>query len=614
MQRKIVIGLALGLGACALLAATPEIASAQWPAYSPAFPPEAGDEHAIDRGPGFYFAIWKILLLLLLVWLWVKSADFVSKDTAAIGESIGMPATVWNPVMVFSFFLAFMILALGIPIFAAGYLVAALAYFVPFLIYVVQRNGKVPVENRVLTPSHILNSIKNIGRKGPKQEVVAEQPWEKGPKVDLSSVGPDATRNQQQMIESRQSPAYVPMKILLADALANRAEKIRLDYTAQGVSIRYLVDGVFHQGNPPYDPKTPFDRALGDAVLAILKRLAGLNFADRRSRQEGKLKIEFQGNKYDSVLLTQGTQTGEVALLTMTQIVKGQRSLDELGMREKMRDQFKEMLNSHGTVVVISAMPQDGLTTTWMGTLKLADRLMRDFYSFENAQKREPEIENVEIVKYDPSAGETPDALMPKIMLRQPDVLICPEPPNGETVRLICEFAAQEHFGFFSVRAREAVEALLRVLALGVPAEKFAPVVAGVLNHRLVRKLCPDCKEAFQPPPDLLARLRIPPGRVQVLYRERQPPPPGTPPKDIPPPCPKCRGIGYFGRQAIFELLVVNDAMKQALLQNPRVEVLRQIAQKSGHPSLMEEGILLVATGVTSVTELQRVLTNPGSG
>jgi type II secretory ATPase GspE/PulE/Tfp pilus assembly ATPase PilB-like protein len=172
------------------------------------------------------------------------------------------------------------------------------------------------------------------------------------------------------------------------------------------------------------------------------------------------------------------------------------------------------------------------------------------------------------------------------------------------------------------VKAKEAVEALLRVLLLKASAKDFAQAIRAVLNVRLVRKLNDTCKQPYQPPPQLLQKLGIPPGRVKAFYREWQPPPPdperekremkeGLPPGACPL-CrqegPQCGGIGYRDRTGIFELLEVTDEIREALVKQPKLEVLRKIARAGGHRGLQEEGILLVAQGTTSLTELQRVL------
>jgi len=176
------------------------------------------------------------------------------------------------------------------------------------------------------------------------------------------------------------------------------------------------------------------------------------------------------------------------------------------------------------------------------------------------------------------------------------------------------------------VRAQDACEALLRVLLLKASAKDFAKAIRAVLSVRLVRKLNDTCKQPYTPPLQLLNKLGIPQGRVKVLYKEWTPPPPPATPEEqkaerkrkakLPPTAcplceqegPLCHGIGYRGRTGVFELLEVNDQIREALVKQPKLEVIRQLARAAGHRGLQEEGILLVAQGLTSLTELQRVL------
>ncbi len=134
------------------------------------------------------------------------------------------------------------------------------------------------------------------------------------------------------------------------------------------------------------------------------------------------------------------------------------------------------------------------------------------------------------------------------------------------------------------------------------PLAELARCITAVLNQRLVRKLCDDCKEAYAPPPNVLQQLGIPPGRVQAFYRPPQPP---EDPKQI---CRTCDGLGYLGRIAIFELLLVGDNLRAALAAQPSAEALRAAARKDGYQNLQQEGIVLVAKGITSLPELTRVL------
>jgi type II secretory ATPase GspE/PulE/Tfp pilus assembly ATPase PilB-like protein len=235
---------------------------------------------------------------------------------------------------------------------------------------------------------------------------------------------------------------------------------------------------------------------------------------------------------------------------------------------------------------------------------------MRDFITVEQIGKHEPDVENVDVQKYDPAKGETVEKLLVSLIRKQPEVICVPEIASGEALKMLAEWIkAEEKLSLLTVRAKDAADAVLRLLALQAPADVVAPVLKGVVYTRLVRRLCETCREAFQPDAAYLQKLGIPAGRVQVLYREKQPRQPGQEKKrgqpDI---CPACRGLGYKGRIAIFEFLVLDDKLRQAVAKVPKVEVIKQLAKAAGNRTLQEEAILLMAQGVTSLNEIQRVL------
>jgi hypothetical protein len=281
-------------------------------------------------------------------------------------------------------------------------------------------------------------------------------------------------------------------------------------------------------------------------------------------------------------------------------------------MREKMREQLAELIGPGAKgMVAFAALPENGLTATWVAALRSTDRLMRDFISVEPVGKREPYVENVDVTEFNPANNETPESKLPGSILKQPEVICLPDVASGKPLGIVCDWIVNEDkLSLVSIRAKEATDALARLLALK-PGDNFPKVIKAVLNQRLVRKLCETCREAVQPTPELLQRLGIPPGRVQVLFREKQPLPPGQePPRKRGEPliCPNCNGLGYKGRTAIYELLVVDDKLRQALAGQPTLDQLKQLARQAGNRTLQEEGILLVALGTTSIVELQRVL------
>jgi len=251
--------------------------------------------------------------------------------------------------------------------------------------------------------------------------------------------------------------------------------------------------------------------------------------------------------------------------------------------------------------------------------IETADRFVRDFISLEDKDQLEDEIINVGVVTFDTAAGESPATVLPRALLKEPDVFIAPNLFDLASVSKLCEQVNTEgKLAISRVQAPDAAEALVRIMEQypGAAAE-FAKAVTVVLNSRLVRKLCEKCKQAYQPAPQLLQKLGIPSGRVQNLYKEFTPPPPEElidekgKPIEIET-CRACGGIGYRNRTAIFEMLVVGDEVRQAMVSGQaNADVIRKAARAAGHRSMKEEGILLVAQGVTSLPELQRVLKLP---
>jgi type IV pilus assembly protein PilB len=343
----------------------------------------------------------------------------------------------------------------------------------------------------------------------------------------------------------------------------------------------------------------------------VLKRLCHLKPAERRAKQEGKMRLEVEGTKYDTTLTSQGTQTGERVVVHLVAITKNVPGLDELGMRDKLREQLAEIMapGNHG-LIAFASLPGDGLSSTWRASLRSTDRLMRDFVSVEEIHRREPDVENVDVQKFDATKGESPEGILPKLIIKQPEVICIPEIASSEALtRLIKWIQDESRLGIVSLRAKDASDTILRMLALKAPPDALSATLRGVVYVRLIRKLCESCRQAVQPSPDLLKRLGIPAGRVQVLYQEKQPLQPGEQRKRGEPEiCPNCKGLGYKGRTAIYEIMVLDDKLRQAILKAPTADMLKKVSRAAGNRTLQEEGVLLVALGTTSIAELQRVL------
>ncbi|MEM9941862.1 MAG: ATPase, T2SS/T4P/T4SS family [Planctomycetota bacterium] len=400
------------------------------------------------------------------------------------------------------------------------------------------------------------------------------------------------------------SPGFDPMVELVADSIIKDALITVLDYTPQQVSVRYQIDGLWHPG-------PPMDRETGDYMLASMKQIAGMEYRERGARQEGSFGTLYKKARQKFKVVSQGVPTGERVAIYLDYKRPAMDSITDQGMRGGMVEQLKTILQNPKTgLVLCSAVPGEGYTTAWRGMLGACDRLTRDYYVLEEVGKNEPEVINIYPVEFNPKKGEDALTPVPQLMLKEPDVLAFPEIPDGRLLNRIVDHSIQHDIPIFLRNpGRTCVDAVLRMLVKQPDVEKFASRLDAVICMRVIRTLCDDCKVGFQPHPQMLQRLGLPPGRVAQLYSANvyQPDSVDEDGNEIEP-CESCSGIGFRGRTGLWELLTVTDEFRKALLNQPRIDKLTALVQKAGHVTMQTEGVLMVAKGVVSLDEVQRVL------
>jgi type II secretory ATPase GspE/PulE/Tfp pilus assembly ATPase PilB-like protein len=557
-----------------------------------------GDEHSIKR-PRLPMIFWlKLLVIWLLILIWIKSADWVNRDAQIFNLGYGK----WNPIQFFPYLVVLLLFTFpiiaGVAIFWLTLGLLLVVYLATFIPYVVTHNKTLPPHQRVFTSDWFRYQFAELaGKVGWKIDHERKADYEKGAPVDLMTIAaPEERDNQANLITARQSPGYILVKDLVADMIDRRSDKCILDYTQQSVVARQHIDGVWHNGDAR-------DRESGDVMLAVMKTLANLNAAERRKKQESKFAAKYKDHSFVCPITSQGVATGErVVVQLLGGFQRTFKHYDDLGMRSKVAEQWAELLGQSKGLLVISAMPEGGLTTLTDVSLLETDRLLRDFVAIEEVHHRERELENIDVVTYDAQKGETAAALIPGLIRKYPNVYVIRDMSDQEAAKLLInEVRDDERLVITTVHAKSAPEALLRMLQLKVPQREFAAVVTAVICGRLIRKLCDACKVAYAPTPDLLKKLGIPQGKVEALYRVPKP-------EEIEKPCKECNGLGFKGRTGVFELLEVDDKVREVLTKQPKLDLLTKAARLAGMRTLQEEGLLLVAKGVTSLAELQRVL------
>jgi len=541
------------------------------------------------RGSGFYLSWFKLLAAWLLFALWVKTTDWVSTDC----RDLKLNHLRWNPI-VFGSFMGAMVLFWVIPMFWVGFPLLVIAYLAPFVAYVLHRNSHVEDNLKVFTLEHLrFWASENLERVGIKISAEGRNKDVAVTEVVLRSRGKGSGEELANRIRlAYEHPGMRHLQAILTDAMSWQAMGIMLDYKPEAVAPKYLVDGVWHN-------REALDREAADPALETMKILCGLNGEDRQNRQEGLFAAEYGTLEYAGKFASQGTKTGERALWMLQDQRIRLKTYDEIGLRPKLQEKLKELVATEQGFVLFSAAPGEGLRTTMDVLLHNTDRFMREFVAVEEAGNRYKEVENVPVTTYSADEGQTPATIFPGLFRLHPNVILVRDLVDAKSVGMLCETIEEKRLVIGCVRAKDSAEALLRVLALKVPPATFAKVAVGVVHQRLIRKLCDACKEAYEPDPKLLQQLRIPAGQVEAFYR---------PPQQSEDVCKECGGVGYKGRTAIFEVVSIGKTMRKVLATSPKLDLLRQAARKDGATAPQEEGILLVAKGVTSMSELKRIL------
>jgi type II secretory ATPase GspE/PulE/Tfp pilus assembly ATPase PilB-like protein len=429
------------------------------------------------------------------------------------------------------------------------------------------------------------------------------------PALEIKPIGISKDEATGLIIACKQLPGYPIALVIIANAISGRADRILIDYSAQGAVVRFRVDGM-------WETLPAMDRVSADSALVVYKKILGLNPAERRTRQDGKFATNFREIDWIVSFMSTGVPSGERVLFSFERKKPILKTLADLGMRDGMRAQFKSMMNATGGMIILSAPATHGLPTTWRIALENADKFVRDWISIEDKSEAEAEIINVTQYFYDEEYGDTPEAVFEKVRLKQPDVFVMPSLINNDIVEALLNQINKENKHVVTrIVANDVFDAILKTLsAYPKNAKAMLKVTQGVLNQRLIRRLCDQCKQPYQPSPQLLQKLGIPPGRVNKLFNPTIPPPPeqrvdakGNPVEfEI---CKRCNGRGYLGRMAIFELLSVDDTMRQAILSFAgKPDELRKFAKSRNHLGFQEEGILACALGATSLQEIQRLL------
>jgi type II secretory ATPase GspE/PulE/Tfp pilus assembly ATPase PilB-like protein len=539
---------------------------------------------------------------------------------------MSMPAEMWNPILLGGG-LAGLLFVWLMPWFWLGFLVLFVLYLAPTLSYVSLRNEKAPYEQRVLTPRH----LREVARRWLRLDLA--EPEAKGDRpipirfIRKSESGKDDDARRLARVQG--SKGYRAALEMMAEALERRTTDIHLEPTKEEMTVRFRIDGIL-------EPATPFGRAMGDAVINIFKVLAELDITEKRKPQDGSFSAEVQGllglsppenqnkkgededgdgepsemqdhgavprkRQIDFRVATAGSVVGEKMVMRILDPARQVVSLTKVGMREPLQKKIRSVVTQPHGLFIVCGPTGAGKSTTLYACLAEIDRYQKNVITIENPV--EYHIDNVTQIEINPKAGKTFASELRSILRQDPDVIYIGEIRDHETAEIACQAAQTGHMVFTTLHANDTVTALARLIDLGVQPFMVANAVSAILGQRLVRILCPRCKERYKPNADLLRKANLPADKIKFFYRPAERDNEDSDSSA----CEICGGTGYHGRTGVFEFLEITDSVRDMIRDNPNFNAIKHEAVRNGMKYLQEDGLRQVIDGQTSIQELLRV-------
>ncbi len=544
----------------------------------------------IVRGPGLYLNLLKFLPVLVIFIMWVWTTAWVDDDCRELNNT---RFELWNSVVFFSGVLG-LVLLWAIPIYPIGLVLLVLSYFVPLFTYIYVRNQTVPDDARVLTLYHLGEVMNGLMRKiGIKPLFNRGDSGRDSAGPPITFIGKTSGANKSdptRVTQAEESRSYMSAKELVYDAVLRRSTDIHLEPTSEQLSVRYRIDGILHAAEP-------FDRPTGDAVINVFKVLSALDISEKRKPQDGSFGAKLEGRELEFRVATSGSKSGEKLVMRILDNATGVSKLEDSGLRPKLATEIRGLVTQPHGMFLCCGPTGSGKTTTLYAGLREIDRFQKNIITVEDPI--EYHLDNITQMEINTKGGQTFAGSLRSILRQDPDVIMIGEIRDQETAQIACQAATTGHMVFSTVHSNDTVTALFRLLDLGVEPFLIASALTAVLGQRLVRVLCENCKEPYKPKPEFLKKANLPADKVEYFYRRP------TEPQQV---CPQCGGTGYLGRTGIFELLVISEAMRDMIRENPSINAVKAEARKNGMIYLQEDGLRQVIQGKTSIDELLRVV------
>ncbi len=540
---------------------------------------QSGAPGPVGSDSGTYLSLFWLIFLCLCVAGWLYVTAWVSDDARGVGQNARMWTSILLGAGAFGLLLAFLIHA------ALAFLMLP-AVGGAFVAYVRLRNASVPEHFKLF--SRVAARARTQEAAGTPSAQVGQTQRERA-HVEMEVVNEDQ-KSLAHLVEAR--PQFADAANVLRDIIATgcnaRAWSIRVEpgpEGPEGYAVLLELDGVMRKVDA-------LETELGRALVGCAAAFVGIT---GKGKSKGKLTaIMIGGEEVEVQVRGVRAKHGMAIVLSLPDwTVDIYRSgLAALGMHNAMQEKIERLSARTGRAILISSPPGSGKTSTFHAMVSNIDIFTTDITTLEN--ELEHELDHVIRHQVDLRSEEAFQGVFPGILREEPDVIGVDELTNLRIGEPLFEFAGGDKLLLATFQASSASEAVAH-LVQGVDGKLAGHTLACVLNQRLLRKLCRDCREPVQPTPSLLAKLHIDPRRAGTWFRAVG--------------CERCYGAGYRGRTALFEMLIVDEKVR-GVISSGRVSApaVRKAAGQKGIRTLHQDALLKVRQGITTLQEVRRVL------
>lgn len=389
-----------------------------------------------------------------------------------------------------------------------------------------------------------------------------------------------------EVIEKEETPIIKLVTHMITEAVKIRASDIHVEPLEDKFRIRYRIDGVLHE--IPGPPKQ-----LQAAVISRLKIMAGLNIAEKRLPQDGRIRIEVGGKELDLRVSTLPALYGESVVMRILDKSSFLLGLEELGFLGEDKDRFEKLIRLPYGMILVTGPTGSGKTTTLYASLSYINKPNKKLITVEDPV--EYQLSGINQVQVKPSIGLTFAAGLRTMLRQAPDVIMVGEIRDFETASIAVQAALTGHLLFSTLHTNDAPGAITRLIDMGIKPYLVSSTVQSIMAQRLVRKICNNCKEPYTPTREELVAVNLRPEDIEgkTLYQGRG--------------CKECVYTGYKGRIGIFELLIIDDDIRELVVKKASSTVIMEEARKKGMRTLREDGSKKVLEGITTIPEVVRI-------